>query len=394
MAANVSPAVAESEIKTIAPGERIAAKAPTPEPSPGRLASLDAFRGFTMFWIVGGGGLMLGLQALGANPIINFIVYQLNHTPWRGLRFYDCIWPSFMLMTGVSIPFAFAKRSLTHTHHQIMTHALKRAVVLFLLGSLRESISMKSPYLIELSSALQPIAIAYFVAVLLAGKSAKFQAAVGASLLAGYGLLLAFVPAPGIPAGTYEHNHNLVNYVDVALMPDQWMRWRYAAEGWGTVLSTIPTISTTILGLLIGELLMTTLSMEKKAAIIGGIGLSSVVVGYALSPVIPIVMKLWTTSYGLVSAGVACLQFLLFYWIIDARGSRKLAFPFAIIGMNALAIYFSQSVIPFSPVVGIFTKGIAGALPRVEPLFHAVSVLLVEWLILYWMYKRKIFLRP
>jgi predicted acyltransferase len=152
-----------------------AAARPSGQPSPAaaRLTSLDAFRGFTMFWIVGGTGLMAGLQSLGNNPVLKAIEYELEHTPWRGLRFYDCIWPSFMLMVGVSIPFAFASRARTQSHSQLLIHAFWRAAVLFLLGSIRESISLRTPYLIELSSALQPIAIAYFVAALLATKSIK-----------------------------------------------------------------------------------------------------------------------------------------------------------------------------------------------------------------------------
>src|SRR5665213_1075648 len=109
-----------------------------------RLVSLDVFRGFTMFWIVGGGMLMFALSACGHNFLIDGIVHQLDHTPWLGLRFYDCIWPSFMLMVGVSVPFAFAKRSLSETYHQQLTHAIQRTVVLFLLGSVRESITLGS----------------------------------------------------------------------------------------------------------------------------------------------------------------------------------------------------------------------------------------------------------
>src|SRR5439155_1148601 len=196
-----------------------------------RLASLDAFRGFIMLWIIGGEGLMVGLAALGHNRVIDTIVYELSHSPWQGLRFYDCIWPCFMLMVGVSVPLSFAKRSLAQTYHQQLVHAAKRAIVLFLLGSVRESVSLGSPYLVELSSALQPIAIAYFVAFLVVRKSPRFQAALAALILAGHALLLALVSAPGIPAGTYELNHNLVNYVDVALFGSHWEAWRYAGVG-------------------------------------------------------------------------------------------------------------------------------------------------------------------
>ena len=170
--------------------------------SPGtkRLSSLDAFRGWTMFWIVGGSALVAGLQALNANRVINGLVYELNHSDWQGLRFYDLIWPSFMLMTGMSLPFSYAKRSLTQTHRQILMRVLRRFLVLFLLGSLRESIHFNRPYLIELSSALQPIAVAYLAAFLIVRRSWRFQAAVGAGILVFYALLLAFVPAPGVLA--------------------------------------------------------------------------------------------------------------------------------------------------------------------------------------------------
>src|SRR5213592_2353519 len=175
------------------------------------------------------GGLVrseiLAIVVVGHNPVIDTIVYQLNHTPWQGLRYYDLIWPSFMLMTGMSLPFSYAKRSLTQTHREIFLRVARRALVLFLLGSIRESVNLKHPYLVELSSALQPIGIAYFCAFLLVRKSWRFQAAVGASILAGYALLLAFVPVPGVPAGSYQQGKNLVA-ADIAVLG------RTHEEGW------------------------------------------------------------------------------------------------------------------------------------------------------------------
>ena len=178
--------------------------------SPARLVSLDAFRGFTMFWLMGGKAFVMALAALGG-PVTAFIGYELEHSAWEGLRYYDLIWPSFMLMVGVSIAFSFRRE-------RNMARVWRRAAVLFLLGSLRESISTGTPCLIELSSALQPIAIAYVAASYLSARSVRLQVAVAAALLAGYALLLAFVPAPGIPAGTYERNHNVVTAVDQALI--------------------------------------------------------------------------------------------------------------------------------------------------------------------------------
>jgi predicted acyltransferase len=131
-----------------------------------RLVSLDAMRGFTMLWIVGGASLIQTIEYFGQSGFTNFLINQVDHSQWEGLRFYDCIWPGFMLMVGVSIPFSFAKRSLTQSYPLMLRHAFKRFAILFLLGSLRESVSLGSPLLIELSSALQPIAIAYLVSFL------------------------------------------------------------------------------------------------------------------------------------------------------------------------------------------------------------------------------------
>jgi predicted acyltransferase len=386
---SLSLADAKSALATGLETKRI----PVPSASE-RLGSLDAFRGFVMLWIIGGEGLMVGLAALGHNRVIDTLVYELNHSPWQGLRFYDCIWPCFMLMVGVSVPLSYAKRSLNQTYQRQLAHAAKRALVLFLLGSLRESVSLGSPYLIELSSALQPIAIAYFVAVLVVRKSWRFQALLGTGILAGYALVLAFIPAPGIAAGGYAFNHNLVHWVDIALLGQaHWDRWPYASEGWGTVLSTIPTISTTLLGLLVGELLMSARSKQRKAKFIGGIGLGCLAIGYGTSFVVPVVMKMWTASYGLMSAGWACLMLLFFYWLIDIRGYRKWAFPLAVIGMNAIFIYMFSSLIHLGPIVDVFTQGIARVWPNSEVLLQQVAVLAVEWAILFWMYKRNVFVK-
>jgi len=391
MANLVSPPVvnATSSLAAEPESKRMAVPA-----APERLGSLDAFRGFVMLWIIGGEGLMVGLAALGHNRVIDTIVYELSHSPWQGLRFYDCIWPCFMLMVGVSVPLSFAKRSVTQTYYQQLAHTVKRAILLFLLGSVRESVLLGSPYLIELSSALQPIAIAYLVAALVVRKSWRFQALLGAAILTGYALVLAFIPAPGISAGSYEYNHNLVHWVDITLLGQtHWDRWPYAQEGWGTVLSMIPTISTTLLGLLIGELLMSARSKQSKAKFIAGIGVGCLAMGYGTSLVVPVVMKMWTASYGLMSAGWACFMLLFFYWLIDMRRYRKWAFPFVIIGMNAIFIYMFTSLIHLDAIVGVFTKELAGWLPKTGLLFQQFAVLLVEWLILFWMYKRNVFVK-
>ncbi|MGD0225957.1 MAG: hypothetical protein ABSF71_26800 [Terriglobia bacterium] len=387
MATGLSSTVAE---KAKPAGRDLPGNAPpTSSPGEGRLVSLDTFRGFIMFWIAAGGGALVeGLRTASPNALFNGLVYELDHTPWVGLRFYDCIWPSFMLMVGISVPLSFAKRSRTETYPQMLGHALSRFAVLFLLGSLRESVTFNKPYWVELSSALQPIAIAYLVAFLLVRKSQRIQAAVGALILLAYALILAFVSAPGIPAGSYQPMVNLVRYTDLLILGRT-----YPGEPWGTVICTLPTISTTILGMLIGEWLMSARSKETKVKMIAGAGFLCLAAGYALSPIIPIIMKIWTTSYGLATAGWACLMFLLFYWTVDVRGYRGWTLPFVVIGSNAVFIYMFASIVPLREWVSIFTRGMVGTAPHLELLVRAAIVLVVQWLMLFWMYRRKIFIK-
>ena len=387
MATDIPMVVAEKE-RAAAVSDRPGKAPPPSSPGEGRLVSLDTFRGFIMFWIIGGEALAVGLRTLRPNALLNSLVYELNHTPWVGLRFYDCIWPSFMLMVGLSVPLSFAKRSRTETYPQLLGRALKRFAVLFLLGSLRESIHFGKPYWIELSSALQPIAVAYLVAFLLVRKSLRFQAAVAGLILAAYASILAFVSAPGVPAGSYQPAVNLVRYTDLLILGRT-----YPGDPWGTVICTLPTISTTLLGMIIGEWLMSARSIESKVKMIAGAAFLCLAAGYALSPIIPIIMKIWTASYGLVSAGWACLMFLLFYWAIDVRAYRGWTLPFVVIGSNAIFIYMFASIVPLGHWVGIFTHAMAGTSALLEPLIRAVVVLAVEWLMLFWMYRRKIFIK-
>jgi predicted acyltransferase len=366
--------------------EKVSTTAASPAAATGtRLVSLDAFRGFTMFWLMGGKAFVLSIAALLG---LGFVQYQLTHSEWEGVRYYDVVWPSFMLMVGVSIPFSFARRSQIQTRGELLRDAWKRAAILFLLGSLRESLSSGTPQLVELSSALQPIAVAYLVTSWLAGRSLRVQIGAAVGILAGYALLLAFVGTPAISAGTYEKNRNLVTVFD------QLVLGRAHKDGWGTVLSTIPTIATTIVGLLFGQVLMTAQPPGAKIRVFLVTGAGCVAAGFALSPFVPIIMKLWTTSYALVVTGWASLLFALFYWVIDVRGWRRWAFPLIVIGVNALAAYLLNTIIPIGRITGVFTKPLVPALGTFGPVLTSGAVFFAGWLLLHWLYQKKIYLRP
>lgn len=356
-----------------------------PRRADSRLVSLDVFRGFTMFWLLGGKNFLVALATLGALDVVRV---QFTHSDWEGLRYYDLIWPSFMLMVGMAIPFSFAQRALTQTRGQMMRDVWKRAIVLFLLGSLRESLSKGEPVLIELSSALQPIALAYLVTSYLAGRAMRLQIGVGAAILIGYALMLEFVSAPGISAGSYVKNQNLVTAVD------QLVLGRAHRDGWGTVLSAIPTIANTIVGLLLGQILRSDRATTAKMKIVGLTGAGCLAAGFALSPFVPVIMKLWTTSYALASIGWSVLLFLVFYWLTDVCRLRGWAFPLMVVGVNALAAYLLPTIIPVSKIMGTFTKPVASHLGTAGPVLTAGGTLLAGWLLLLWLYRRRIYLRP
>ena len=334
-----------------------------------------------MFWLMGGHAFVAALAAaLAGGGIAAAVDYQLNHSDWIGLRYYDLIWPSFMLMVGMAVPLGGTRRSG-------MARVWRRAAVLFLLGSLRASMAEGTPQWIELSSALQPIAVAYLAAAYLVRFPLRVQGAVAASILAVYGLVLALVPAPGIPAGTLVPNHNLVTFVDMAVIG------RAHPEGWGTVLSTLPTISTTLLGSILGCLFAAGTAPRRMAAVIAGAGAACLAAGALCSLWMPPIMKLWTPAYGLLSAGCACLLFLAFYWLVDVGGHRRWAFPLYVIGMNALAAYLGPSIVPVRRIAGIFTKSAAAQAGIFGPVLSTGAALLAAWLVLLWMHRRKIYLR-
>jgi heparan-alpha-glucosaminide N-acetyltransferase len=196
------------------------------------------------------------------------------------------------------------------------------------------------------------------------------------------------VGTPTIDAGTYEKNKNLVTAFDELVLG------RAHKDGWGTLLSIIPTIASTIVGLLFGQVLMSGKPAGAKLRIFVLTGVGCLAAGFALSPVVPIIMKLWTTSYALVVTGWASLFFAVFYWVIDVRGWRGWTFPLVVIGVNALAAYLLNTIIPISRITGTFTKPLVPALGAFGPVLTSGAVFLVGWLILLWLYRRKIYLRP
>ncbi len=374
---------------------------PGQKPLSGRLASIDALRGFDMFWIIGARSIVDGLRDLrfpGAGVLAN----QLTHSGWNGFTFYDLIFPLFVFIVGVSLVFAIRKRiERGEARAAIFRRVVWRSVLLFALGVFYNGGVSESPMAenLRVMGVLQRIALVYFFAsVLVLTTSVRTQAASVAAILVGYWLAMRFVPVPGYGAGVWTPWGNLARYVDMHLLPGKpyWDTWD--PEG---ILSTVPAVATGLLGVLTGHWLRAkrgprgrALTAEARAGYLFLAGVLGVALGLLAGLVFPLNKNLWTSSFVLLTGGLSAAALAAFYWIIDIRGFKKWAFPFVVIGLNSIAIYLGVEIIPFDDIARRLLGGDISALfgPG-QAIFEAAVQLALEWLVLLWLYRRKIFIR-
>lgn len=364
--------------------------AAAPSVAIGRLVSLDALRGFDMFWIIGGGAMLQGLTK-GLDGPLNAVLPQLEHVRWEGLHCWDLIWPLFMFLVGVAIPFSIAgRRAAGASDRSVCLHALRRAVILFCLGMVLQGkllawdLSIFRPCF----SVLHGIAAGYLIATVVALKfRPKMQAVWLGIFLLLYWALLELVPVPGIGRGVLTPDGNLATWVDRLILG----RFHYGENTW--FLSYLGFASSILLGVLAGHLLRSTKPAKFKLLSLAGAGLGCLALGLVWSLAFPIIKLLWTGSFVLIGGGVSFLLMALFYWIIDVMGYRKWAFFFVVIGMNSIAVYAATSLFKFRLIGNIF---VGNLLPRVglwDSLLEAGTAFVVIWLLLYWMYRTKCFVK-
>jgi predicted acyltransferase len=360
-----------------------------------RIHSIDALRGFDMFWLMQEStGFVLTLITALHLPFHNFWAIQLDHSEWFGFTFWDFIAPLFLFIVGLSMPFAISRRiAQGSSKWELLGHILKRTIILVLLGLVFNGIFSLNFHDFRYTGVLQRIAFSYLFAALITLKwDWKGQAIWTAALLVGYWLLMAFVPVPGIGHGVYTPAGNLAGYIDRLFLPGTFCCYGFGDnEGY---LSTIPSIATVMFGVLCGHLLRSSWSNRIKLQVLVGGGVLSLGLGLLWGMAFPIVTKLWTSSYTLYANGWSMLLFALFYWVIDVLGYRRWAFPFIVIGLNAITIYVVQARFDFIHIANIFVHGIvthAGAF--YGGLLLGASVVFVKWLFLYFLYRQKIFLK-
>jgi predicted acyltransferase len=368
-----------------------------------RLASLDALRGFNMFWIIGGEKIADALSQFNI-PIIRVLAAQLNHAAWNGFTFYDLIYPMFIFVTGVSIVYSLEHRKMRgETYLQISLRILRRTLLLFLCGLYLSNAGLDMHgWLtdVRLLGVLQRIALCYGATAILAlFVKPRFQVAIAVFILLGYWLLLRFATVPGFGAGVwYPSEANFANYFDKLFLPGRMYYGTWDVEG---ILSTFPAIVTCQMGVFTGYWLRkdwhikgSTLSKGKKALILACSGLLILGLGILWGLDFPINKKIWTSSFTLVTGGLSAFFMALFYWLIDDKGNKKWAFPFIVIGLNPIFIYLAMNAIPWDKI----SKWLSGwSLPKMvggwNELLFSLSTLMVGWIVLYWMYKRRIFIK-
>ena len=319
------------------------------EPGAGRLLALDALRGFTMFWIIGGDSIGHVLGQTKPAGWTGKLFEQLEHVAWEGFRFYDLIFPMFVFIVGVSLVFSLTRVKAEGGHGAAVRRIVRRTVLLYVLGILYYGGWGEGWSQVRLLGVLQRIALSYgATALLFLYFKPRGLAVWCAGILLGYWALLGLVPVPGIGAGHYAEGQNLVNWVDANYLPLRKWDGTHDPEG---LLSTLPAIGSCLLGVFAGMLMRDGrwTPREKVSCLVVG-GVVGVFAGVVWGLEFPIVKKLWTSSYVLLAGGCSALFLALFYWLIDLKGWRLWAQPFVWIGLNPILIYLLCNVIRFDDV--------------------------------------------
>lgn len=365
-----------------------------------RLISLDVFRGLTIAGMV-----------LVNNPgSWAHIYWPLAHAEWHGWTPTDLIFPFFLFIVGVAIPLAFGRRvDAGGTQRDLYLKVIKRTLIIFALGLFLNGFPFFKLSTIRIPGVLQRIAVCYLLASVIFLKTrVRTQLVIAVVLLLVYWLLMACLSAPGFPTGDLSKEGSVASFIDrVVLGSHIWSQGKvYDPEG---LLSTIPALVTTMLGLLTGQWLRTTKSDYEKVAGMFVAGICCLVIGWAWNPFFPINKSLWTSSYVLFTGGLA-LQLLAFcYWLIDIKNRRAWAKPFVVFGVNAIALFVGSGIM--AKLMGIIKIPLADgsrpalkswiysglfawwAAPKVASLAFAIAFILL-WLGLMWiLYQRKIFIK-
>jgi len=359
-----------------------------------RLLSLDALRGFDMFWIIGGDALFRSLAEVTRWGWAKAWAAQLEHVEWAGFHFYDLIFPLFMFISGVAIPFSLlAKAETAADKRPIYLKLVRRGLLLVVLGFIYNHLTELQFGTQRYASVLGQIGLAYLFAalIMLNVRSLWGRLAALGGILGGIAVLQLFVPVPGIGAGLLTPEGSINGFLDRLLLPGRLYDKIFDPEG---VLCIVSATSVTLMGGLAGVLLKSGKHPAYRKALllaVSGVGLAAA--GYVLGGFYPIIKKAWTATFDIYAAGLSFILLALFYLVIDVFGLRKWSFALRVIGLNSITIYLGTQMIDFEYTSKFWFGGLSRLAGPSGVLVVEAGVIVVEWLVLYFLYKKKVFLR-
>jgi len=358
--------------------------------TPARLMSLDALRGFDMALICGL-GTVLNAVAVAISPEAgHWMEVQTEHPQWNGYTAWDQIFPMFMFLVGVAIPFSLSKRvqrgeSKWRLHWQV----IRRGLVLVFLGLVYNGILRFDFENFRYCSVLARIGLGYlFAGIIVLNTGLRGQIISTVLLLVGYCTAMMYIPAGEFGAGDLTPGHTLSGFVDRMIVPGVMYKGDRDPEG---LFSTIPAIATVLTGVLAGHWLRRgDVNGHLRAGLLLLSGVLAIGAALVWHPWFPINKNLWTSSFVLLTSGISAVLLAAFFWVIDVCGFRRWAFFFVVIGMNAITIYLAGQFVDFG---GVGNTIFGTARNRVHPVIYSAVPLLTAWLLLYVMYRAKIFLK-
>jgi predicted acyltransferase len=361
----------------------------------GRVASLDALRGFDMFWIIGGDAVCRSLPAVVDAPWTRFLAGQVEHKPWAGFTFYDLIFPLFLFIIGAVFPFSLLKRvERGESPRRIHLHVLERSLTLVLLGIVAGGVLKFDLANMRWTGVLQRIGICYLlVALLVLHSKIKTQVGVFAGVLIVYWAVMALLPVPGHGAGVMTPAGSLHSYIDQRVLPGRISQEFYGPGDSLGVASTFPAACSLLLGVFAGYWLKSKRSGRTKTLGLALGGVACLGLGGLWSLSFPIIKHIWTSSYVLWAGGWSLLLAALFYWLIDVRGWKGWAAFFSVIGVNAILVYFGQQVVDFESIARFFLGGVESRAVLLAPLVIPLGALAVKWLTLFFLDRRRIYFK-
>lgn len=322
---------------------------PPPSESNRRVTSIDALRGFDMFWILGGEHLVVSLHLASESrgfTALGTVADQMNHVEWAGFHFYDLIFPLFVFLMGVSTVFSLTKVVEVEGKRAAYERVVRRSILLYLLGLFYHGAMSRDggPEMFRYMGVLHRIAICYFIGgILFINLRLRGLLISVVLLLVGYWAAMTFVPIPGGEAGNYAEGKNLANYIDSQFLPGYKWDGEWDPEG---ILSSLPAVASGLFGIFAGMLIRRReISDMQRVASLMGMGILCLAAGWAWGLQFPIIKKLWTSSFVLFAAGWSYLLVALFYLIIDVWKIEFWARPFVWIGMNCITVYMANNLV-------------------------------------------------